>query len=72
MKKHPRSAFAEILAAYAEGHSVTWHHDGYVLTGPADDPDITFTHNENSVGLFHASGDVSSYDPAEFTITRTN
>ncbi len=63
-----RQDFASILAAYKTGQTVFWKNEGYRLTGPSDNPEVTFTGNGHCVGLFWADGNRSSYDPSEFIV----
>lgn len=73
MKSHPRSAFTDILAAYAAGHTILWQHTAYVLTGAVEDPRVPHIGSadedtgefDDSCGLFCDDG-TSIYDPADF------
>ena len=69
MKTFKRPQFSAILAAHAAGQVVTWKNPGYVLKGKPDNLCVVFTANSHACGLFHQGGEVSSYDPADFTIS---
>jgi len=68
--KYHITEFTAILAAYAAGQTVHWKHEGYSLAG-GPDPDsivVQYPANGHCCGLFHADGENSSYDPADFQI----